>query len=1208
LFALLLSVPSALKAQTALASLEGLITDSSGAVVPGAAVELVNEATGVKLTMKSDQRGYYLFTLLQPSSYRLTVTMPGFEMFVRSAMALQIQQNARVDVALKPGAVSTKVEVTGEAPRLDTVSATQGQVISSNEMSDLPGGIGTGRGPLQFLELTPTVVGGGGNIGAGLTASFNGSRLGTTDVLMDGVTILSQDPNAGMFDQRYSPTLDIVQEMKVQTNQFSAEYGLTGGAVVTMVTRSGSNMIHGDAYEFNQTQHFSANSWFLNAGGYGNSVKPVSRLNDFGFVVGGPVYLPKVYDGRNKSFFFYHWEKVAKGSAQYTVLQTVPTAAADTGDFSAVENSAGVPVNIYNPSTYNPTTGLRTQYPGNIINPTTTPWDPVGKKVISFLPAPTGLGSTPADLNNFYYLMPLQSPWYQEDFKFDENITANQRISFRFSRTPSEATPGGNAWGAGNYMTPYTSNYSASTTRPVQSTATYTNVINPTTILNIQGGVNRYYSSSGALGEPSNWQAQSWGYANNLGLTRPPVYWLDEYTTIGPDVWEGNLGTNFVADTIDQIAATLTKVKGKHTFKFGFEQRFSYNNQAGPGMTTGGFDVDAFGTRQNPTVPPTTGNQGDALATLMAGWGGNESMGNGASLGGYVGTSLGIAAGSRQSGLFAQDDFRVTSKLTLNLGLRWDVNWPYSERWNRIDSIDPYMASPLNTYFAGEGLTTLLQGGYVYASPDHRHVYDTDLHDFAPRIGFAYQFHPKWVARGGYGLFYGISVDQIDNIVAPGYAATTAYNWSANGGATLTNPFDNPFPNGNVPVTGSGLGAAENLGNSLSGPVPDYNLSARVEQWSFSIERELPGNSVLEIGYSGVHAYHLGEGSATGLLGAMPVSALSYGCLLNSCSGHLNDGTVVTGGSVANPYYGALNVMAPGSSQDVPTIPTYQYLSPYPQYSGVSAAPGPPMGKSYYDAGFVRFTRRMAKGLQFTAHYTWSKSLDNSTTANDGADDSINCITNNCIQNNTGIFIQDWGNLMQEKAVSLNDVTNRLVSDGVWDLPFGRGRTLGSHWNRALDAVAGGWKTSGVLTIQSGAPIVAHLAGGGDLGDGSGFDQRPNLSGNPVTKGSVESRLGDYLNANAFSAPAPYTFGTAPRTLSGARAPGWRELDMDIFKSFYFTGDQTRYLEFRVQVTNVPNHPLFSYPNSVVNGGSFGAITSTMNSPRSALASLKLYF
>ena len=259
LFALVLGVPNALQAQTAMASLQGLVTDASGGVVPGARVQLVNQSTNVKQIRTTDQRGFYLFEFLPPASYALTVTMSGFETYVRTGIALEVQQAARVDVPLKMGAVSTKLEVSGEAPRLDTVNPTQGQVVNLNEMQDLPTPNGAGRSALAFVDLAPNVVGVGGRPDGGLTASFNGGRLGTTDVLMDGITINIQDPLAGVLDNRYSPTIDEIQEMKVQTNQFSAEYGLSGTGIVTMVSRSGTNQVHGDVYEYNSTQHLSAN-------------------------------------------------------------------------------------------------------------------------------------------------------------------------------------------------------------------------------------------------------------------------------------------------------------------------------------------------------------------------------------------------------------------------------------------------------------------------------------------------------------------------------------------------------------------------------------------------------------------------------------------------------------------------------------------------------------------------------------------------------------------------------------------------------------------------------------------------------------------------------------------------------------------------------------------------------------------------------------
>ena len=686
------------------------------------------------------------------------------------------------------------------------------------------------------------MTGGGGHPDAGLTASFNGGRLGTTDVLMDGISINIQDGLGGVLDNRYTPTIDLIQEMKVQTNTFSAEYGLSGNAIVTMVSRSGTNAFHGDVYEYNYTQHFEANNWFTNHGGYGSTQKPVMRHNEFGIVAGGPVVLPHLYNGQNKTFFFYHYEKIAQGTALKTDVDTVPTAAEKQGDFTAVESAAGVPVQIFDPTTYNANAcgtfnfgngpqqvcGLRSSYSTPNVIPQSK-WDSVGAHALPFYPNPTGAGSSAAHIGNYYWAGTMGSPWDQEDLKFDENISSNQRFSFRYSRTPASSLPSADPWGAGNYMAAYTAGYSESITRPSQGMLNYTYVISPTTILNIQGGTTYWYTTGGLIGEPSNWDATKWGYANNLGLTRPPVYWMDEsYSTLGPDVWAGNAGTTNYAETQDQIAGTLTKVKGKHTFKFGLEERFMFNNESSPGLNTAGFDSDQKGTAMLPTgLPPQGQFQGDAIATMLAGWGGDEMMGEfncfGSTSGGCMGTSVGVDTGGRQSAVFAADDFRVNSKLTLSLGLRYELNWPFSERWNRMAYVDPYMASPLNTYLQAQGSTTLLQGGYVYTTPYQRHVYDEDLHDFAPRFGFAWQFKPQWVARGGYGLFYGPSDNQVTNFVASGYTSATNYLWSLDNGAHLASPFDNPFPNGIVPVTGNALGAAENLGQALSGPYPGIN-------------------------------------------------------------------------------------------------------------------------------------------------------------------------------------------------------------------------------------------------------------------------------------------------------------------------------------------------------------------------------------------------
>ena len=1203
LVALVLSVPNALKAQTTTASLDGFVTDVSGAVVPGATVELVNEGTNVKLVMKTDQRGYYFFKFLLPASYKLTVTVTGFETFVRSGMVLQVQQVARVDVALKPGTISTKVEVTGEAPRLDTADASQSQVVNLNEMLNLPG---VGRNPLAFAQLSPNIVGVGGQPqGGGQNFSANGGRLDTTDVLMDGVTINSQDFNSGVHDTLFTPTSDEIQEMKVMTNTFSAEYGLSGNAIITMVSRTGTNHLHGNIFEYHSDNDLDAQSFFGNQQGAASKI-PVTRSNTAGGVVGGPVYIPKVYDGRNKTFFFEHWERLFIPGNSDPITQTVPTALEKTGDFSQSYLSDGTAVTVYNPNAYNANAcayigtppqyvcGLRTAYPGNgsgsapgtYIDPST--WNPIAKAVLPFYPAPTSLGQGPEHLNNFFWLGKTNYNWYEEDIRIDQNFTANQRLAVRYSRQPSSNAVSSNPWGAGNYMVG-DGIYSGWTNLPQHATVNYTNVFTPTTILNLQYGIVRLRATSGLIGVPTNWKYTDFGYVSDIGVSRAPEYFMQGYADIGPSLWSGEYGGDSGnAQTTHQTSGSLTKVMGIHTFKMGGEARFILANQNAPGLNVAAFDMGDAATQEAPLV--AVPGQGNSLAAMMSGWGGSFS---GATNG--MGTDIGIATSSRQYAEYLTDDIRLTHKLTVSAGFRYEQNIPVTERHNYLNYLDYNIPSPDVSQAPGYSNLT---GGYVYNTPGHRHPYNTDWHDFGPRLGLAYQVSPKVVLRGGYGLFYGLSSGQVTGELADGYTATTPYIWSGDGGVTQSSPINNPFPGGIVPVTGSSLGAATTLGGEAYGPVPSWNLTPRIEQWSLSVERELPGNSVVEIAYSASHGYHMGDGIARAIDMVEPASDLAQGASL------LTD--------VNNPLYPYYPASSAGQPLDSPTVPAFWLMGRFPQYYLFEGRPGPPMGKSFYNSLVFRFTRRMAKGLQFTAHYTYSSSISNSDTADDPNLDWLECAANVCGSNGDRARAQNWGDLQQEISPAVSDITNRFVADYVYELPWGRGRAFGSNWGRTLDAIAGGWKSGGVITIQSGPPIAPHLASW-QLANNGGFRQRPDLVGNPNTKGPINSRLGElgestYLNSSAFMQPPPFVFGSAPRFMSNARGPGWHTMDFSLFKQFYFTENRDRYLELRGEASNVFNTPIFGQPDSTYGDSTFGSISSQVNGPRSMLLTLKLYF
>ena len=432
--------PSGSRAQSFTATLRGTVTDSSGSAVPEAHVSLVNEATNVKQQEKlTDARGEYLFTLLPPGSYKLTVTMPGFQLSVHSGLVLQVQQQAEMDVVLHVGDVSTSVLVAGEAPRLDAVSATLGRVVENRSLQSMPL---VSRNILDLANLTPGVV--GAPAGTGSNFVSNGVRNSTTDLLLDGTTVAVHEQGGGATDIKFRPTVEAVQEFKVQTNSLSAEYGFTGGTVISAVTRSGTNQIHGSAFEYLRNSALNANAFFSNRAG--RSITP-SRQNQFGAAIGGPVYLPKLYNGRDKTFFFFHHEGT-KASTQTTSTQTLPTVLEKGGDFSQTLDANGKLLQIFDPYNLSAATGapLRAPFPGNVIPASRQ--NPVAVAAIKFYPDPNQPGLPFTHLNNYFFSGANVANGFQETMKIDQNFSEKQRISFRYSLVrQSNVAP--NTWAPG---------------------------------------------------------------------------------------------------------------------------------------------------------------------------------------------------------------------------------------------------------------------------------------------------------------------------------------------------------------------------------------------------------------------------------------------------------------------------------------------------------------------------------------------------------------------------------------------------------------------------------------------------------------------------------------------------------------------------------------------------------------------------------------
>lgn len=1129
------------------ATLQGTVTDSSGAAVPGASITLTNERTNISQMAASSERGYYFFTFIPPGSYKLTVELKGFETFVRSGMTLQVQQQASVDVSLRAGNVSTTVQVTGETPRLDAVSATLGRVIDNHTMEAMPL---SDWNVISLVALTPGVHGDPAVWAGGTGTNFysNGTRDSQADIIVDGISATGGNPNGAVTEALFKPAIDATQEFKVLTNGFSAEFGV--GTIVDVVTRSGTNELHGSLYEFHRDNAMAANSWFGNF--HGNHITPFRR-NDFGGTVGGPVYLPKVYNGRNHTFFFFAHHLMLQGT-QTSATETFPTALQRSGDFSQTLNQSGSLMQIFDPSTtYLGTDGkwTRNPFPGNVIP--LSRQDPMARKLVAFYPLPNVPGNQYTGINNYFVMGASSLDDHQYTAKIDQDFNESNRLSFRYSYDYLwEAYP--NFWG-----NPQNSINNAPQGYHVYNGAIdYIHVFSPTTVFDARWGLTRNTNWKTPLcGSDCGFNNSNYGFSGPVDFQLIPSFSVAGFDTLGPS--PSNLLN--IGETVNAFAVSLTKVVGKHTIKFGANGKLDLINKGQPGENNGAFSFAQGTTMQYKDYPNT--NQGNGLASFLLGWasGGNDT------------TSLPGAFSQKSFNFFFQDDIHLTPKLVVNVGLRWELDMPWTERFNRVAWVDTNKPTPITV----PGYPNLT-GAFIFATPNDRSAYSPQLRDFAPRFGLAYQFAPKMVLRGGYGIYYDPNQDGIyANGLAPGYAPATSMVTSLDSGVTQYGTLDYPFKGGLNPVTGGSLGTMTNVGLSLYGPVPSWGIKPYNQQWDFSIERELPLNSVVEVNYTGNRGVHLYYNSYTNL-DLLPTSAWSLGTALNN--------------QVANPFYGIITNTA--SSLSHPTVALSQLLLPHPQFTGISGNIGPPSSNSLFQGMQVKYTKHYSHSMTLNVSYTLSKMRDQSSLPS-----SISWIGG---ESDNGVQYID--NTKKEWSVSSFDHTHAIVADFTSQLPFGRGRKLGTNWNRALDWIAGGWQANGILSFTSGQPIALSLASGVL----PGATQRANLLCYPGTSGSVEDRLNDYFNTACFSRPAPYVPGTAPRFLDTVRNPSVPGADLSVFKNIYFIREKQRYLELRFEGFNALNHPVFGAPNATYGSQSFGIISSTSNSARQLQVAAKIYF
>jgi hypothetical protein len=1098
--------------QSFTAGLRGTVTDASGATVPGAKVVATEADRNIPHATNTDSAGRYTLTGLPPGGYTLTVEATGFKKFAQQSFPLAIQQQATLDVRLELGDISSTVSVSDAPPLLNTTIANLGQVIDNKVILSLPN---LARNSMSLAYLTPGVVGSGGRRGDNNTNFVaNGSRNSTSDVLVDGVTVVTVEQNSGITDLKFSPSVDVVEEFKMQTNFFSAEYGQTGGAVV--------------------------NDWFANRAG---RAIPAFHRDQYGGVFGGPVI-------KNKTFFFGGYEYTKQESPTSQNI-SVPTTLQRNGDFSQTFNAGGQLMVVHNPfATQTNAAGaiVRNPFPDNRVP--ASMFDPISVRALSFLPQGNQPGAAVTNLNNFFNQGINTSRAHQINSRVDHNFSEKTRLGGRYSNAISSgANP--NLFGEGN-PSYFTGGPSETNTKSM--VAELTRVQSATSIITLRYGLtysdfarNPFFDSFDltSLGLPQNMKAS----ATNLVFPRFAPEGFQEFGTEGFWLMDRQEG-------VHHISGQWSKVAGGHNLKVGGEHRMNQLDYLQPGFPSGRFAFGRGVTCADRFTCPA--NQGNGLAAMLVGW--------------TTGSDYHIEpkafSRSKYWGFFLQDDWKITRKLTLNLGLRYDFDVPRWETLNRYSYWDLNAQSSIRV----PGYDT--RGVMKFVDDNNRSPFDADMNNWQPRVGFAYAADSKTAIRGGYGLFYTLSRATVFGRPGTGFTINSPAIWTLDSNATLNARLNNPFPNGILQPPGRSQGDDTLLGFGVSTIVRENNRNPEYHSWNLSIQRDIGFQSVIEVNYTGSRGTHL----------FMPITTLSPLHPSEWGRGRTNIAQLQP-----NPFFGQITDTRSPLSQ--PNIVRERLLRPMPHFTGTGVGTAEPArGDSNYHALQLKWEKRFSHGLSMLAHYTWSKMIDN-----------VSHSSGNVSWLGGSTSLQNIWDLRGERALSAHDIASRGVMAGSYELPVGRNRKFGGNMNRVLDWIAGGWNLSGMLLLQSGMPIQVTQAGGA-IWDGT---QRPDLIGDPSTTGRVQDRLTSYFNRAAFLQPASDVPGTAPRNLN-YRGPGISTLDAAILKNIA-TREGQRF-EFRLEATNFTNTPMFGDPAASFGAVNFGQITGTRIGPRNMQIGLKYYF
>jgi len=1137
-------------------NIQGTVVDPQGAVVAGATVTGRNMDTGLTVPATTSSAGVFALSNLPPGRYAVTVEAPSMKKYTQEGITVATNSTVGLDIKLDVGSTSQSVTVTADAGQLETETSDIGTTVQNTLVDNLPLEVsGTIRNPVQFITLIPGFVGNVGNDpGSNSTDDFkvNGGQMGGTDILVDGVSISLVSPNT---QWNKGVSTEAVQEFKVLQSNFAPEFGESGDGIVNLSMKSGTNSFHASVYDYLRNRSLDARAWNLNtqnsynaSHGIALNPKPVDTQNDFGFTVGGPVYLPHLYDGRNKTFFFFDYEGFRFRTGSSGTENWIPESFRN-GDFSAIcisgftggicnDLDASIPPNhihqLYDPTTHNP-------IPGNILSndPNYTP-SAVMTKVFALLPPTSG-----SLTNNVFNRSTSTTHANLWDLKLDQTISDKQRFSFGLDWDNTKT-------GGTSILAPFLGSQTPQDTRYVRFSHNY--IFSPSVVNEFLVGFSRRFRTEASNGLGQNWPQQ-------LGLTGVAQTTFPCIKFIGTNYQDNlnNCGASQFADNVYQANDSVSVVRGKHNLKFGGGLRALQFNTRRFTQASGEFHFKADETSNG------IGGNGYAVASALFGQVGEGTL--------NYGHTLGVRY--KDFSFYGQDSYKITPRLTLTYGLRYDLDLPARESQDRFSAVDPTLPNP------GAGG---IPGAYIYYGSGTGRNGKTRLQDtykkaFGPRVGFAYSINDKTVLRGGYGIFYeplkeGSFADQD----ALGFF--NIENLSEGKGAPFQ--IDNGFPH-IQPVSGPLTPDGQNNNGGVLLVPRNSGRPGDTQSWNLDVQRQITKNLQASVAYVGSKGTHLPA------LNIIPNQVnpkyLSLGSDLAV------DSSCLAGAPPPAPQ--CPNAIAAGVTLPYAgfTGPINQALRPFPQYGDFNQEDNSftpdRTGNSTYHAMQAQVNKRFAEGLSFLVAYTVSKNITDADSSGPGVQGFMGA--------NAWIG-QNSYNRRAEKAASELDTPQRLVASFFYELPMGRGKRLlnSAGW---ADRIVSGWSVSGVLSYQSGLPTAVYSPCSGTAGDvlfaGCHFTGSARVNVIPGVKQSNGRDLNPFttpfFNANAFSAPAPFTFGNEPRTLASARAFGGRNEDITIGKHTRIA--ERGVIDFRASFFNIFNRHILQQP------GGPGGFATQLGSP-----------